>query len=146
MHVHYSVIWNWKRCWTEYQCKCPYWHIVALWGNMATYSSVIIGSGNDLLLAGTKPEPGPALTYHYPDSKVHGANMGPIWARQDPSVPHVGPMDFAIWVVSFSAIHLSTVSRETETDLLRFHPPWGQCVCGESDLVSMLTMWTGGKA
>ena len=33
-----------------------------------------------------------------PDSKVHGANMGPIWGRQDPGWPHVGPMDFAIWV------------------------------------------------
>ena len=25
-----------------------------------------------------------------PDSKVHGANMGPIWGRQDPGGPHVG--------------------------------------------------------
>ena len=32
-----------------------------------------------------------------PDSKVHGANMGPTWGRQDPGVPHVGPMNFAIW-------------------------------------------------
>ena len=32
-----------------------------------------------------------------PYSKVHGANMGPIWGRQDPSGPHVGPMNFAIW-------------------------------------------------
>ena len=32
-----------------------------------------------------------------PDSKVHGANMGPIWSRQDPGGPHVGPMNFAIW-------------------------------------------------
>ena len=31
-----------------------------------------------------------------PDSKVHGANMGPIWGRQDPGEPHVGPMNFAI--------------------------------------------------
>ena len=28
---------------------------------------------------------------HFPDSKVHGANMGPIWGRQDPGGPHVGP-------------------------------------------------------
>ena len=28
--------------------------------------------------------------------KVHGANMGPIWGRQDPGGPHVGPMKFAI--------------------------------------------------
>ena len=31
-----------------------------------------------------------------PDGKVHGANMGPIWGRQDPGGPHVGPMTFAI--------------------------------------------------
>ena len=35
-----------------------------------------------------------------PYSKVHGANMGPIWGRQDPGGPHVGPMNFAIWVQS----------------------------------------------
>ena len=33
-----------------------------------------------------------------PDSKVHGANMGPIWGRQDPGGPHVDPMNLAIWV------------------------------------------------
>ena len=32
----------------------------------------------------------------HPYSKVHGANMGPIWGRQDPDGPHVGPMNFAI--------------------------------------------------
>ena len=32
-----------------------------------------------------------------PDSKVHGANMGPIWGRQGPGGPHVGPMNLAIW-------------------------------------------------
>ena len=34
-----------------------------------------------------------------PDSKFHGAHMGPIWGRQDPDGPHVGPMNFAIWDV-----------------------------------------------
>ena len=34
----------------------------------------------------------------FPGSNVHGANMGPIWGRQDPGGPHVGPMNFAIWV------------------------------------------------
>ena len=32
-----------------------------------------------------------------PDSKVHGANMGPTWVRQDPGGPHVGLMNLAIW-------------------------------------------------
>ena len=35
-----------------------------------------------------------------PDSKVHGANMGPIWGRQDPGGPYVGPMNFDIWVLA----------------------------------------------
>ena len=29
-------------------------------------------------------------------SMVHGANMEPIWGRQDPGGPHVGPMNLAI--------------------------------------------------
>ena len=32
-----------------------------------------------------------------PESKVHGANMGPIWGRQDPGGPHFAPMNFAVW-------------------------------------------------
>ena len=34
------------------------------------------------------------------DSKVHGANMGPIGGRQDPGGPHVGPLNLAIWVIN----------------------------------------------
>ena len=33
------------------------------------------------------------LTY---DSKVHEANMGPFWGRQDLGGPHVGPMNLVI--------------------------------------------------
>ena len=33
---------------------------------------------------------------NHTDRKVHGANMGPIWGREDPGGPHVGPMNFAI--------------------------------------------------
>ena len=46
--------------------------------------------------------------FGYPDSKVHGANMGPIWGRQDPDGSHVGPMNFVIWVqtpVMFESTH-----------------------------------------
>ena len=32
-----------------------------------------------------------------PDSKAHGANMGPIRDRQDPGGPHVVPTNLAIW-------------------------------------------------
>ena len=40
-----------------------------------------------------------------PDSKVHVANMGPIWGRQDPGGPHVGPMNFAIWDASVLVLY-----------------------------------------
>ena len=39
-----------------------------------------------------------SLRVSYTDSKVHGANMGPIWGRQDPGGPRVGPMNLANWV------------------------------------------------
>ena len=35
-----------------------------------------------------------ALVGKIPDSKAHGANMGPIWGRQDPGGLHVGPMNW----------------------------------------------------
>ena len=36
--------------------------------------------------------------YPSPDSKVHGANMGPTWVLSAPYGPHVGPMNLAIRV------------------------------------------------
>ena len=41
------------------------------------------------------------------DSKIHGANMVPIWGRQDPGGPHVGPMNLTIWEVT-TALHRET--------------------------------------
>ena len=40
-----------------------------------------------------------------PDSKVHGANMGPSWGRQDPGGPHVGPTNLAIWDITGEIYH-----------------------------------------
>ena len=34
----------------------------------------------------------------FPDSKVHGANMGPTWFLSAPGGPHVGPMHLTIGV------------------------------------------------
>ena len=39
---------------------------------------------------------------NYPDNKVHGANMGPIWGRQGPGGPHVGTRHFTVRVVSIA--------------------------------------------
>ena len=57
------------------------------------------------------------MLHIYPDSKVHGANMGPTWGRQDPGVPHVGPMNIAIRVLS----HWSDPCSVRETG------PWCYC-------------------
>ena len=43
---------------------------------------------------------------YIPDSKVHGANMGPIWGRQDPGGPHVGLINFAIWDATVEPIYV----------------------------------------
>ena len=34
--------------------------------------------------------------HRYPDSKVHGANMGSTWVLSAPDGPHFGPMNLAI--------------------------------------------------
>ena len=41
------------------------------------------------------------MFFTIPDNKVHEANMGPIWGRQDPGGPYVGPMNFAIWDIIY---------------------------------------------
>ena len=65
-----------------------------------------------------------------PDSKVHGANMGPIWGRQDPGWPHVGPINLAIWdflsVLENVSVTFTTISLrvlQCDTDILSvIHP------------------------
>ena len=37
---------------------------------------------------------------YFPNSKVPGANMGHTWVLAAPDGPHVGPRNFAIWVIS----------------------------------------------
>ena len=44
-----------------------------------------------------------------PDNKVHGANMGPIWGREDPGGPHVGPMNLVIRVLQCLLNHKSAL-------------------------------------
>ena len=60
-----------------------------------------------------------------PDSKVHEANMGPIWGRQGPGGAHVGPMNFATWVAMYGQ----------EMSLTRAHWPilpviFAHSICG----------------
>ena len=63
------------------------------------------------------------------DSKVHGANMGAIWGRQDPGGPHVGPMNLDIWDVIYGAADIVPNCYLKEEDMskitLLHYVAWG---------------------
>ena len=44
-----------------------------------------------------------AIAETFPDSKVHGTNMGPTWILPAPDGPHVGPMNLAMRVSTISS-------------------------------------------
>ena len=71
----------------------------------------------------------------FPDSKAYGANMGPIWGRQDPGGPHIGPMNFAIWVEYLTEV--SNLRMEMCTFLFRMEHCgiWNRCILGFMKLV-----------
>ena len=48
---------------------------------------------------------------YFPDSKIHGANMGATWGRQDPGGPHVGPMNLAIRELISCAKNFSSIMK-----------------------------------
>ena len=59
----------------------------------------------------------------YPDSKVHGANLGPTWVLSAPDGPHVGSMNLAIRVfitcIRTQVINVSIFPYTTDTS---WHP------------------------
>ena len=50
--------------------------------NKESNSSMVVYRRRELLM----------FPHWYPDSKVHGANMGPTWVLSAPRGPHVGPI------------------------------------------------------
>ena len=88
------------------------------------------------------------LLHNFSDSKVHGANIGPIWARQDPCGPHVGPMNLAIWVrlqifVTLRGIRQCTRRYAPHTHTCPrspFGPPFSHCT-----VTSCLTPGQNGR-
>ena len=70
------------------------------------------------------------MALSYPDSKVHGANMGPTWVLSSPDGPHVGPMNLAIRVVFLQYSNLST-RRATLTSWQNTELILGLCPANE---------------
>ena len=52
----------------------------------------------------------------YPDSKIHKANMGPTWGRQDPGGPHVGHINLAIWLADNRVAQLHCILHYKRAD------------------------------
>ena len=48
-----------------------------------------------------------------PDSKVHGANMGPTWVLPAPSGPHEGPLNLAVCMGLFTIKSANTTCVTT---------------------------------
>ena len=55
---------------------------------------------------------------HYPNTKVHVANMGPAWVLSSPGGPHVGPMNLAIRVGFLSPEQANIAMTRDESKLV----------------------------
>ena len=69
-----------------------------------------------------------------PDSKIHGANVGPTWGRQNPGGPHVSHTDLAIWwqfhrnIHNFQKKELDTISHIILPEKLYIYGPRRQTI------------------
>ena len=88
-HVHQTNRWE------PIQGKTPFQNIQKIMHIYFSYF-IVVSLCKFVCLRHTSTRAIIRLLHCYPDNKVHGANMGPIWASQDPGEPHVGPMNFAI--------------------------------------------------
>ena len=59
------------------------------------------------------------MTISIPDSKVHGANMGPIWGRQDPGGPMLAP-----WTLLYTTYDKRTINRSWSSRMVDSNWLW----------------------
>ena len=83
----------------------------------------------------------------YPDSKVHGANMGPTWVLSAPEGPHDGHMSLAIRVGLQETGDISSRGLY-KTELWFWNPPLGpgyrvQCSVASADVtwLNWCSLW-----
>ena len=67
------------------------WYISYLWNIYKQFITLAHKYWGQMLNIAPTP-----IKWPCPDSKVHGANMGPTWVLSAPDGPHVGPMNLAI--------------------------------------------------
>ena len=86
IHRVYSVVWVYSRVLYHQSCT------TVKHGSLDMFRVCSVFSMHEVL-------------YHTPNSRVHRANIGPTWGRQDPGGPHDGPTNFAFWDVQYKNIH-----------------------------------------
>ena len=84
----HAMIWHVRHC-VVYHSYQDNRRVVVSWVENIVYEWCTTGKGLSTIQT--------LIHHQLPDSKVHVANMEPIWGRQDPDGPHVGPTNFAIW-------------------------------------------------
>ena len=106
--LHVLLVW-----WFQINFQSPYeiwWHHMILLYLLSQFTQVL-NMSLDLVTIGSNN--------FFPQSKVHGASMGPTWPQYDPGGPHVGHMSFVIWVVAFCApSHFLWINDDTSHQVL----------------------------
>ena len=91
-----------------------YFHVITKMGGAESMIEGCIFYINGLIMSRKKYGSNYILVI-IPDSKNHGANMGPTWALSAPDGPHVGPMNLAI---RDSTRYFITPEKNTKRKLL----------------------------
>ena len=86
-----------------------------------------------------QPAKPPVAIELVPNSKVHGANMGPTWGRQDPGGTHVGPMNFAI-MATFSQISKRAICLQGSDNTIQALPASRRLGARVVDIIYHYTM------
>ena len=77
-----------------YCCGCSIFH-----PGLPCFTARLTSSSSGVVLTQLVSSLGIVCCFLSPDSKVHGANMGPTWVLSAPDGPHVGPINLAIRVL-----------------------------------------------
>ena len=71
-------------------------HLWGGWNAEANYDGCLCDLQNNLCRCCRKQVVSIIVLHATPDSKVHGANMGPTWVLSAPDGPHMGLLNLAI--------------------------------------------------
>ena len=99
--------------WIYFRKHKPYLHFILFVNRKLTWVDETLSHRGQGSIHHVYSMPWLLMTWHpkltiseFPDSKVHGANMGPTWVLSAPDGSHVGPMNLAwdglAWTKSWS--------------------------------------------